>query len=340
MPTWENFREVVRVAHERLLVCTPYYSSEGIDFLFDDFRPASRITFWTRLSPTDWASGSADPEALHTLLSLLDDSGICVELGIHQQLHAKAYAADKSLALIGSANLTHGGFGGNLELMIRLQGGDAVHAVNTLEEICTPKLRRLNLAALGEWVVQARPIVESVRNRPTDDAELLAPVQSMLDNLLGYGQKATRDLVSPTLADLKDFADWLKHNENLPGAVILVDHCTNRTHQNRTGHFKQSFFAVRRFFDEYPEWRKVLSEQLDSIPPDRTYQLNPPQLFDDWLQHVDDHATDSGDGYSYSTLRNHLPVVLGGTHSDGGGSSGTTKRMFPLLARYLEEVNA
>ena len=58
-----------------------------------------------------------------------------------------------------------------------------------------------------------------------------------------------------------------------------------------------------------------------------------------WLEHVDTHATDVGVRYNYSILRGILPPSLGGTRLGGGGGSSTLKRMFPLIARFLQEPN-
>ena len=56
-----------------------------------------------------------------------------------------------------------------------------------------------------------------------------------------------------------------------------------------------------------------------------------------WVNHLGDHATDIGENYNYPTMRSILSTNLGGTLSNGGGASGTLKRMFHLLAIFLEK---
>jgi len=69
---------------------------------------------------------------------------------------------------------------------------------------------------------------------------------------------------------------------------------------------------------------------------DDVYKL-PDEISSAWLKHINRHATDSGDGYDYAVLRGILPPSVGGTRIGGGGGISTLKRMFPLVACYLQE---
>jgi hypothetical protein len=56
----------------------------------------------------------------------------------------------------------------------------------------------------------------------------------------------------------------------------------------------------------------------------------------DWSEHLERHGSDGNSLYSYATLRGILKPNLGGVlQGSGGGGSGTLKRMWPLVARFL-----
>jgi hypothetical protein len=248
------------------------------------------------------------------------------------------YAADHVLALIGSANLTAGGFGSNLELAVRFRAEEAAVTIATLESICAPDLRPITLEQLGSWVDSSESTIAEARSVTVQEPEILAPVQAHLDEILNFGGAESPNIVEPELSDMSDFAAWLANNTILPGAEALWRQHTNLDGNNRGGHFKQCFFASIRFFSEHPELLDPTSKVLDELSQGEIYQLDtPPTIGDSWREHVNAHATDSSSDYSYSTLRNILPPPLGGTVSGGGGGSGTIKRMLPLVARFVLE---
>lgn len=336
IPTWHHLEDTVRNAHHQLVVCTPYYTDAGVGRVFDHLPAQAALAFWTRLSPSDWLSRVSDPKALCVLLDLLGTAGHPIELLICQRLHAKAYVADGRLALVGSSNLSEGGFHRNLELMVRLQDEDASQVSAHIENTYRPHARSLTPDQLRTWVEQYETQIEQVR-RKTEEAEAhdLEQAQRSLDELLGYGQHVT-PLQEPTREDLDGFVRWLRSRTDLPGAQALVNRHDNTDGQNLTGHFKQSFFASLRFLREHSDLQQSLSEALSHLRADDVYQLDT-AINDAWLQHVDQYATVRGDGYSYAVLRGILPPTLGGTRLGGGGGSGTIKRMLPLVARFIEE---
>ena len=91
--------------------------------LSDAFRYEAELSFVSRLSPSDWLSGVSDPEALLILFEFLQNQNRSPIFTVHQQLHAKAYLADRVIGLMGSANLSAGGFDRNFEIMV--EGLDA-----------------------------------------------------------------------------------------------------------------------------------------------------------------------------------------------------------------------
>lgn len=333
-PTWEDLREVVNCASTRLMICSPFYSAEGLWQVVRHWNNSASLKFWTRLSPPDWLRGFSDPPELLNLLDMLNSDGIDVELEVYRRLHAKAYAADEALALVGSANLSEGGFGANLELSVRFSGGEAVKAINDLEEFCAPFLQSITLEDLQEWVEFSRPTVEEARSLKSQELEVLEPVQSKLDQILDFGGTDSSRLEEPELTDMEEFVQWLENNFALSGAEYAYDAHYGRNQYS--GHFKQGFFASMRFLSEHPDLRMSLSDELKRLSPDDQFKLNRfSQVAETWQEHLDAHAMDKGSHYSYSTLRSILPASLGGTLSGGGGAGPTIQRILPLVAQFV-----
>jgi hypothetical protein len=321
-------------ARHRLTVVTPFYSEEGVTHVLDHLGDTAFVAVTTRLSPPDWLAGVADPEALADLLDLLPGRH---SLGIIRNLHAKAYVGDRDHALVGSANLSEGGFIRNIELMVRFRGSEAADALDVVERACAGS-RPMDLPALQRWIADSKPAIDDARTVTTEAAEQLAPAQEALDTVLGYG-RSTRTLPDPRQIELDDFIDWARGHAALAGADMIVRRHDNADGQNLQGHVKQSFYAVTRFLNERPDMRGPLAGALAAMDPDDVYQLEA-AVAEAWNQHVDDHATDaSSDGttWSYSILRGLMPPALGGTREGGGGGSPTLKRVLPLVARYMND---
>jgi len=337
IPKWEDFRNIVRNANTSLIICCPYYTETGVDNIFDNLRDETSLSFLTRLSPSDWVNGVSDPEALVILLELLEEAGRNVTLQIHQRLHAKVYIADRAIALIGSSNLSEGGFGRNIEMMVKLLDTDAEQAWNVFDHQLQSKSRNLAISQLRSWVNAYSNTIKNVRStRESSEADELENSQKELDILLGYGQEA-QEITEPRNSDLTDFVTWLRTNSDLSGADVLLARYDNSDNQNLTGHFRQCFFAVVRFQKERTELQRLLSQACDQLLPTDLYQLSS-EISDAWIEHIDTHATDSGTGYSYSVLRGILPPSLGGTRLGGGGGSSTLKRMLPLVGKFIEGI--
>ena len=341
VPDWSDLEEVTEVAERDLLVATPYYSAEGLSLVTRALR-AEALTFLTRLSPPDWTAHAADPPALALSLLDVEARGVAVRLGVVQRLHAKAYVADETAALVGSANLTSNGFGGNVELAVRLDGAAAGDARRTLLAAVEPSVRWVTVDNLVAWVDASEASVNAAQQRSAEDdvAEELAGAQAGLDTLLGHGGGGAGHLPDPDRDDLEAFVRWLERNQGLAGARELLARHHNTNRLNLTGHVKQSFSAAVRFFAEHPDLQRTLSVQLGALGPDDLYQFDPPPVLEAWTRHLDDHALDEGPIYSYPTLRGILPPSAGGTREGGGGGGSTLKRVLPLVARYLETREA
>jgi len=339
VPSWEDLVEVVTSAQSRLWLCSPYVKDRALGKVTDALASADNaltVRVWTRMSPSDWAAGASDYESLYSFLVLMAEAGHKLDFSVSQRLHAKLFAADESLALLTSANLSTGGFERSLELSARLRDTDAFDAMHALETAVGPSLRSIEIAALKTWIDKHLAAVNKARARLDKEGDELAEAQADLDRLLGFGA-SKRTNVEPTAADLNAFAEWLTQQTGLPGAEVIFERYHNTGGQNLTGHVRQCFAGWMRFLGAESRFVEPLSTELGNMKPNEIFDMDLPELSDAWAEYLDDHATDSNDFYSHPVLRGILPPSLAGTRHGGGGGISTFKRMGPLVARYITE---
>ena len=330
--SWKDFDRIVGSARDRLLVCSAYYSEDGLGHLVDAFPSGPCLTFVSRLSPSDWLNGVADPEALVLLLDLLRDDGRESRFIVHQRLHAKAYLADGVRGLVGSANLSTGGFDTNFEIMMDLDKEEAAAADRMIKQETVTYGVSLAPDSLRKWVTTYGSRIKDLRP-DAPNASQLSDAQRTLDSLLGYGQAGA---VEENIPDIEEYATWLDSHVILPGAGTLLDRLRNLSGQNLTGHVRQSYCAIVRFLQESPQYVDGLANGLDSLAGQDDIFRPDDALIAHWIRHLDEHATEQGAGWDYAVLRGVLPPNLGGTRTGGGGGSSTLKRMLPLVARFLQ----
>ena len=335
IPTWKDLETLVGSAHGKLVICSPYYSESGLNHVLSSLHGKLNIKMYTRISPSDWANRISNPEALLVFLQESSDKGHSIELFVNQKLHAKIYVANRNKALVGSSNLSDGGFEQNLEMMVKLEGELARDVASLVESQVKKGAKQLTINRLQTWIRNHRKTIEKVRQISENaQARKLREAQRSLDKMLGFGRgvSAVRPVKS---SDQRSFVKWLETNRDLPGAEVLIARSANLDNQNLQGHVKQCFFAVLRFLMEHPELQDQLIGDLGHMNSDAVYQLTD-DVSDSWLMHIDRHATDSGDCYDYAVLRGILPPSVGGTRHGGGGGISTLKRMLPLVALYLK----
>ena len=115
-PAIEDLSYVASSATESLLICSPFITRPGVDILTGALpNSISRVEVWTKFDSRDWITGASEPDGLLDFLEELPDS-TQVEIRISDRLHAKLIVADERVGFVGSANLTRGGFSGNIEV--------------------------------------------------------------------------------------------------------------------------------------------------------------------------------------------------------------------------------
>ncbi len=334
---WNELKSVIQQAEHRLVICSPFITEEGIGCVSENIRNCPSVDIWTRLSPSEWVKGVSDPVEISSLINILSERGMQVNFGIYQRLHAKAYAADTKIALIGSANLSTGGFENNLELMVKFVDREASYAISRIDEEIKPLIQYLSFSNFNEWIIRNIAAIEEIRKADTGQPEIYAPLQAQLDQLLEYGRDSSPNSYEPVPEDKNRYQAWLENHYELSGALILHRRSTNADGQNLTGHFSQCFYAAFRFCFKFPHLCEQLAEKLMHLDINELFNFSEFGLSDSWIEYLDSHAMDQSEYYNYSVLRGILPPSLGGTVLGGGGGSSTLKRMLPLVAKFILE---
>ena len=329
IPRWEDFEALVARANEKLTFFTPYYSAKWVKKTLAAAPEPVDFEFWTRLSLIDWANGFAAPEKLAEFMTKVKEAGRTSQLVRQPKLHAKAYFADSESALVGSSNLTDGGFNENVEIAIQLHGELAADALEKLTFSSTPRSRVFSVDELNAWIEKYRDKIERYRTNNKENKDELEAAQGEME------VETSVAVIEPEQAHLDSFIQWLANNTQYPGANDLVELNEDRIVQRRQGHVKQCFAGVFRFLQLYPSWIQKLTT---AITNDNGIIAPSEELVNDWDEHLRNDAEISTDLFSYATLRGILKPNLGGVlESAGGGASGILKRVWPLVAKHLSE---
>lgn len=335
VPTWNHLHELLRCATQSVLLCSPYVSTEGIHKVFD-FLPVAQpmeLRVVTRLSPSDWANGISDPMSLATLLELYADATWAVNLTVLQRLHAKVYLVDGRRCLVGSANLSGGGFESNFELAVADDDQIALAAEMLIAKEINERGRGVQLAELRSWLRDSEPAVKAAADQ-AQESDDLADVQRSLDRLLGRGGQHVQ--LGAEQFDLDEFVALLQTRTDLPGAQVVIDRHTNSRGDNLTGHVKQSVSAAQHFLSSRSDLIDACAACLDGIEREAVPTLTD-EIIEAWLVFFDDHADYCDEQCDFAVLRGILPPGLGGTRTGGGGGSSTFKRVLPLMASLTRE---
>ena len=245
VPRWEDFESLVASANEKLTFFTPYYSSNWIGKTLNATDTVVDFEFWTRLSLIDWANGFAAPEKLVEFMKQVEQAGKNTMLIRQPKLHAKAYFADRESALVGSSNLTDGGFNQNVEIAIQLHGDLAEDALEKLTFSSLPRSKTFSISELDAWIEKYKDRIDRYRANNKDNQEDLEAAEHEMEYETSVG------IIEPVQHHLDSFIGWLAANTEYPGAAYLVELNDDKIVQRRQGHVKQCFAGVYRFGTQF-----------------------------------------------------------------------------------------
>jgi len=125
-PIQPHLQNLIANCHSSLVIASPYIKKSAVDWLIKA-KPTSltNVSVLTNLSMDSVLSKSLDTTALHLIL----DEFQTVSIVSLPYLHAKVFVADKTMALVTSANLTNGGLWKNYEYGIVIKGEYAVKTI-------------------------------------------------------------------------------------------------------------------------------------------------------------------------------------------------------------------
>ena len=315
-PTFQDLEEVISKANERLLVCSPYISRPALDVINDALpRSVKNVDVWTKLSAEDWLIGASQPDGLLEFIESIEARNISVALRESSKLHAKIVYSDGNEGLAGSANLTAGGFGNNIEVVRRICGDELI-ALQKFADTIRPQLAPVSLESFKEFIGRCLQKIDSQ--------------EALLQLIREEVPDAT---VEPSqLIPYSNFLDLLDKSTN-PLEQQIKTIARNLDGNNNSGKVKQAFYGVQRFLQEYPQHIQLVS----ALPQQEWFDVSDSELANDWRNFLRDYGQEVSEHYAYSmpTLIRYLTPNSGGTRIGGGGGDNELKRVWPSVGRMM-----
>jgi len=353
-PKISTLRDTYRASRQSIL-CTPYFTKEGLDLVRHEVASSEKIELVIRLNVYDWANGVADLNQLREFIQFLTDNQAEIDLYLCANLHAKIYASkDQRRAYFGSANLTLAAFSSNFEIMTYLTN-DESKPVLQLVEVLQRALNSMPLNDFLDIITVCHDAVERVRPRIAEmdletDANFNAAVtlfSEELHNKVRKGRPTSRPkhrAVSPDEVgdfegldghwpSLDEFIDYCRISKSRDARDIVARH---EGQSNLQGHIKHMFYGALFFFYENPDSISLVPEDL--LTRERTVWAQEPWIRM-WIDYLGKHSGEFYNNlrFNYDTLMTYLPTILGGVQESGGASSGNFKKVIYHLSRMLQE---
>lgn len=295
-----------------IFIATAFYSRMALENI--DIR-SNKLFLYCRLDfseLTDWVKGVIDPKALCEKIRAVSR---CTEthLYISRTAHAKLYMGDKA-ALIGSANLTMSGFGGNNEILYLIKNRQELNRIKGSIHIYSKKMEEVPLDKLEKFVLKnEKNVLKQRREKRIRIVENL-PLYSR-DSLERFG-------------NFVDFKKWLGTQRNKAAEEILQ---RAQGKHNLQGHIHRGFYGLRQYLISVPkEMRKF------ALYDPSAYKLSGDIKTENKLKVFVKKIAVDEDDFKINTWRTYLPKECGGRAGKHGGSIGNLNRMLPLVAEYLK----
>ena len=312
------------------LICTPYYSERGLQLLDPFFDAAEEVEFWTRFSPLDWKAGVADMGALRRRVESVLEGGRTFNLRVSDDLHAKIYMPSDERVIVGSANLTWPGMTSNIEVVCELTEDEANAFLSVLGGI-RGRLTPITPEVFADYVEAVADAVSRPFDGPVEeDADMNAAIELAEEELRKALSKTAPETSGVPLVELDEFIDYCRKEDTDISREVFARY--EKKH-NLQGHVKHCFYGSVRFLSEHKEF----VHEIAATPGSSLYELAKSSVCTYWKDFLSEHANeiDNERRFQFRTLRNYLPLNLGGTCAGGGGGSPTLKRVFPVVARMI-----
>ena len=274
----------------------------------------SQIEIWTKLDPHDWLTGASDCEGFLDFIRQVGPQVNNISPRQSTNLHAKIVLSDGPYGLAGSANLTAGGFGRNLEVA-RLSERGELDELRAFVDTMRPRLVPVTLRQFSDLLAQCVAEIDSQEALLTLNREEMPPTGLGPLPLVSYGH----------------FVSFLERQAS-PLASEILTIARNLDGNNNTGKVKQAFFGVQRFLQEYPAHSRLVT----ALPDNSWFDVSTHPILVDWLRFLADYVNEENSGYGYSipTLIRYLTPSSGGSRAGGGGDN-QLKRVWPFVGRIV-----
>ena len=315
----------------RGIICTPYYSERGLGLLDPFFDAAQEIEFGTRFSPLDWRAGVADMAALKRRVQPVLDSGRKFDIRVSDDLHAKIYMFSDTSVIIGSANLTWPAMTSNIEVICELTQTDAKDFLPILSDFRN-RLIPVSSKVFADYVDAVSDAISKPFEGPVEEDEQMNAAIDLAEETLRKSLVPTAPQASPIpLLEIEHFIHYCREEKSSTSKEIIA-RWEGKHHLQ--GHVKHCYYGAVRFFCEFPKY----IDEIAATPGNSLCDFT--SIGEQWRDFLRLHAReiDVPRKFYFHTLRIYLPANLGGTCTGGGGGSPTFKRVFPLVARMLQEL--
>lgn len=220
-------RSVVRLVEKychrvkRVVICAPFITTRGMSQILKALGQKRRVhlELITKFDPVDLLLGYSDREVFEDLFERNRRfAKWSVKIWIVDQLHAKAIVLGSKIGVLGSSNITSGGFQTNEELGAVLQG---------------PMLRQLQQQLEAFQTSENRLTEEEFLWKKTQELPRYQPYVSTIKRLMGQLQRekesgltsftrSGRQAQGTYFHGILDFLSWLKKREPCPEREALA----------------------------------------------------------------------------------------------------------------------
>jgi len=109
---------------QSIVLCSPFLTMGGIRPLLDRFKRKEKVNLdvISRFDEVEWLTGVTEPKVFEELFRLATTKKWTINIWLVDSLHSKVILIGNKVAIVGSANITGGGFEGNHELGILISG--------------------------------------------------------------------------------------------------------------------------------------------------------------------------------------------------------------------------
>jgi len=157
IPGWEVLESHLGSARRSIFISSPWITKNGLDVVLSVLEKRTRdsldfIRIWSRLSPLDDLLGMSDSLSLLEFLEFCKSHfSLQPEISVNDHLHAKFYLIDNQKVLLGSSNLTGGGFDSNVEILCLLDDEKCILQVKDIINRYQASMLPVSREALGSY---------------------------------------------------------------------------------------------------------------------------------------------------------------------------------------------